>query len=111
MTIKPHQYMERLEVIYYLETLTLYWKKTYSKTINPPNQAQRAANLVNSSLKFAITLRNETLKPDVTPKNGNALTMKCYMDLFGTTREPEQDDRGFDIRIKNTNTLTIRDTF
>ena len=31
------------------------------------------------------------------------------MDLFGTTREPEQDDRGFDIRIKNTNTLTIRD--
>lgn len=72
----------------------------YSKTINPPNQAQRAANLVNSSLKFAITLRNETLKPDVTPKNGNALTMKCYMDLFGTTREPEQDDRGFDIRIK-----------
>ena len=40
----------------------------YSKTINPPNQAQRAANLINSSLKFIITLRNETLKPDITPK-------------------------------------------
>ncbi|ODV66750.1 CoA-dependent acyltransferase [Hyphopichia burtonii NRRL Y-1933] len=60
----------------------------YSKTINPPNQAQRAASLINSSLKFIVSLRNETLKPDLTPKNNTPLTMNCYRNLFGTTRVP-----------------------
>ena len=60
----------------------------YSKALHPPNQQERAANLINSSLKFIVSLRNETLKPDVTPKNGNPLTMKCYRNLFGTSRIP-----------------------
>lgn len=63
----------------------------YSKFMNPPNQQQRAASLINSSLKFIISLRHETLKPDVTPKNGNPLTMNCYKNLFGTTRVPKVD--------------------
>ncbi|CAH2353276.1 carnitine O-acetyltransferase Yat2p [[Candida] railenensis] len=63
----------------------------YSKTINPPNQAQRAASLINSSLKFIVSLRNETLKPDLTPKNKNPLTMNCYRNLFGSTRVPEEN--------------------
>lgn len=63
----------------------------YLQTINPPNQAQRAALLINSSLKFVVSLRNETLAPDVTPKNKNPLTMNCYRNLFGTTRVPEED--------------------
>lgn len=62
----------------------------YAQTINPPNQAQRAASLVNSALKFIVSLRNQTLKPDVTPKLGTPLTMKCYMNLFGTTRVPDE---------------------
>lgn len=60
----------------------------YAMTINPPNQAQRMASLVNSSLKFIVTMRNGTLKPDVTPKAGKPLTMNCYKNLFGTTRIP-----------------------
>lgn len=60
----------------------------YSKTLNPPNQAQRASSLINSSLKFIISLRNKTLKPDFTPKNNTPLTMNCYKNLFGTTRVP-----------------------
>ncbi|KAK6455237.1 carnitine acetyltransferase [Scheffersomyces xylosifermentans] len=74
----------------------------YSKTLNPPNQAQRAANLINSSLKFIISLRNETLKPDYTPKNNNPLTMKCYLNLFGTTRIPASldDDHNHHVSIK-----------
>lgn len=64
----------------------------YAKTLNPPNQPQRAANLINSSLKFIISLRNETLKPDLTPKNLNPLTMNCYRNLFGTTRVPDLHD-------------------
>lgn len=75
----------------------------YSKTINPPNQAQRAANLINSSLKFIITLRNETLKPDITPKNGNPLTMKCYRNLFGTTRIPEFEEHNHDVKMRKYN--------
>ncbi|RLV94130.1 Carnitine O-acetyltransferase YAT2 [Spathaspora sp. JA1] len=66
----------------------------YSKTLNPPNQAERAANLINSSLKFIISLRNETLKPDVTPKNNNPLSMTCYRNLFGTTRVPSDSQLG-----------------
>lgn len=62
----------------------------YAQTINPPNQAQRTASLVNSTLKFIVSLRNGTLKPDVTPKSGTPLTMKCYMNLFGTTRVPDE---------------------
>lgn len=61
----------------------------YGKTLTPPNQAERAANLINSSLKFIVSLRNATLKPDLTPKNGNPLTMNCYRNLFGTTRIPD----------------------
>lgn len=60
----------------------------YSKTLHPPTMAERAANLVNLTLKFVIAVRNETLKADVTPKNGNPLTMRCYRNLFGTTRVP-----------------------
>ncbi|OBA19527.1 CoA-dependent acyltransferase [Metschnikowia bicuspidata var. bicuspidata NRRL YB-4993] len=60
----------------------------YAMTINPPNQAQRMASLVNSSLKFIVTMRNGTLKPDVTPKAGKPLTMNCYRNIFGTTRVP-----------------------
>lgn len=64
----------------------------YAMTINPPNQAQRAASLINSSLKFIVSMRNGTLKPDVTPKSGKPLTMNCYKNLFGTTRVPDQPD-------------------
>jgi carnitine O-acetyltransferase len=64
----------------------------YAKTVNPPNQSQRAANLVNSSLKFVTSLRNDTLQPDRTPKNGNPLSMNCYNILFGTTRVPLTED-------------------
>lgn len=60
----------------------------YAKTLTPPNQSQRASTLVNSALKFIISLRNHTLKPDLTPKNSNPLTMECYYNLFGTTRIP-----------------------
>lgn len=73
----------------------------YSKTINPPNQAQRAANLINSSLKFIVSLRNRTLKPDLTPKNGNPLTMACYQNLFGTTRIPDlSEEHSTNVAIK-----------
>lgn len=64
----------------------------YAKTVNPPNQSQRAANLINSSLKFITSLRNDTLQPDRTPKNGNPLSMNCYNILFGTTRIPHTED-------------------
>lgn len=67
----------------------------YAMTINPPNQAQRAASLINSSLKFVVTMRNGTLKPDLTPKNGKLLTMNCYRNLFGTTRIPLDSDSGY----------------
>ena len=74
----------------------------YSKTLSPPNQSQRAANLINSSLKFIVSLRNETLKPDLTPKNNNPLTMRCYLNLFGTTRVPASldDVRNHQVKIK-----------
>lgn len=73
----------------------------YAMTINPPNQAQRAASLINSSLKFMVTMRNGTLKPDVTPKSGKLLTMNCYRNLFGTTRIPlDSDGRHHTVTIK-----------
>ncbi|KAG7195084.1 uncharacterized protein KQ657_004200 [Scheffersomyces spartinae] len=62
----------------------------YSKTLHPPSQAERSASLINSTLKFIITLRNKTLKPDVTPKNQTPLSMKCYYNLFGTSRIPDE---------------------
>lgn len=66
----------------------------YAMTISPPNQAQRAASLINSSLKFIVTMRNGTLKPDFTPKSGKVLTMNCYRNLFGTTRIPALTSSG-----------------
>ncbi|KAI5953508.1 hypothetical protein KGF54_002880 [Candida jiufengensis] len=75
----------------------------YSKTINPPNQSERSANLVNSTLKFIVTLRNGTLKPDLTPKNQVPLTMTCYKNLFGTTRSPDDVNGSFDISMKKYN--------
>lgn len=72
----------------------------YAKTLNPPTQAERAANLINSSLKFMVSLRNETLKPDVTPKNGNPLGMSCYRNLFGTTRAPDSADNPHHIVLR-----------
>lgn len=62
----------------------------YSQTVNPPDQSQRAASLINSSLKFIVSLRNETLKPDLTPKHGIPLSMNCYKILFGTSRIPHE---------------------
>lgn len=73
----------------------IFEEDPYGKTLNPPNQCQRAANLINSSLKFIISLRNETLKPDFTPTNGNPLTMAGYKHLFGTTRVPKSKKEGF----------------
>lgn len=67
----------------------------YAKTINPPNQAQRAALLVNSLLKFIVLMRNGTLKPDTTPKSGRPLTMNCYRNLFGATRVPDEDENTY----------------
>lgn len=60
----------------------------FSMTINPPNQAQRAASLVNLALKFIVSMRNGTLKPDTTPRAASKMTMNCYRNLFGTTRVP-----------------------
>ncbi|KAI3405588.2 hypothetical protein KGF56_001606 [Candida oxycetoniae] len=72
----------------------------YSKTIHPPNQAERAANLVNSSLKFIVTLRNGTLRPDFTPKNKVPLTMSCYRNLFGTSRVPDFKGNSSDVTMR-----------
>lgn len=73
----------------------------FAKTINPPNQAQRAASLINSSLKFIVSMRNGTLKADFTPKSNKPLTMKCYRNLFGTTRIPDvSHDRFHQVTIK-----------
>ncbi|CAN3372055.1 hypothetical protein DIURU_001406 [Diutina rugosa] len=63
----------------------------YSKALHPPTMCERAASLVNSTLKFVIAVRNETLKPDVTPKNGKPLTMRGFRNLFGCTRIPAPD--------------------
>lgn len=73
----------------------IFEEDPYAQTLTPPNQCQRAANLINSSLKFIISLRNETLKPDLTPTNGNPLTMVGYKHLFGTTRVPKAKKEGF----------------
>lgn len=73
----------------------------YSKTLNPLNQAQRAATLINSTLKFVVSLRNGTLRPDLTPKHGTPLTMRCYDNIFGTTRIPfEGRSSGHHVSIK-----------
>lgn len=75
----------------------------YSKFMNPPNQSQRSASLINSSLKFIVSLRAKALEPDLTPKNKNPLTMNCYKNLFGATRIPldtSPDDKYHQISIK-----------
>ncbi|KAI5958327.1 hypothetical protein KGF57_002683 [Candida theae] len=72
----------------------------YAKTIHPPNQAERSANLVNSTLKLIVTLRNFTFKPDVTPKNQVPLTMQCFYHLFGCTRIPDFEGGTSDISMK-----------
>lgn len=72
----------------------------YAMTISPPNQAQRAASLLNSSLKFVVTMRNGTLKTDMTPKSGKPLTMNCYRNLFGTTRVPAGHDGRHSVTIR-----------
>ncbi|CAD1809638.1 Carnitine O-acetyltransferase YAT2 [Candida parapsilosis] len=72
----------------------------YAKTIHPPNQAERTANLVNSTLKLIVTLRNFTFKPDVTPKNKVPLTMQCFYHLFGCTRMPDFEGGTSDISMK-----------
>ncbi|KAI5970368.1 hypothetical protein CANMA_000531 [Candida margitis] len=72
----------------------------YAKTIHPPNQAERTANLVNSTLKLIVTLRNFTFKPDVTPKNKVPLTMQCFYHLFGCTRIPDFEGGTSDISMK-----------
>lgn len=67
----------------------------YSKTINPRDQAQRAACLINSSLKFFISLRRRTLKPDFSPKSRKPLSMSCYDKLFATSRIPDFNDKTY----------------
>ncbi|KAI0463525.1 hypothetical protein LJB42_002525 [Komagataella kurtzmanii] len=63
-----------------------------SKTVVPPTQASRASALIRSALRFACALRSEVLKPDVSPKSGNPLTMNSYHNLFGTSRIPYEVD-------------------
>ncbi|CCF56352.1 hypothetical protein KAFR_0B00530 [Kazachstania africana CBS 2517] len=63
-------------------------------------QADRAAVLVHSSLRFTSALRKYALPPDVNPNTGNHLTMHPYLNLFGTTRCPvfqNGEIEGFDI--------------
>ncbi|KAH3685928.1 hypothetical protein WICPIJ_003118, partial [Wickerhamomyces pijperi] len=59
----------------------------------PQGQTSRAAVLTTSSLKFISCLRRGTLKPDKS-KSERPLTMKPYLNLFGTTRYPEFDSIG-----------------
>lgn len=78
----------------------------YAQTINPPNQAQRTASLVNSSLKFIVSMRNGTLQRDTTPKLGTGLTMNCYRNLFGTTRVPDLNTDSYHlVTIEKYNTI------
>lgn len=70
----------------------------YAQTISPPNQAQRAALLVNSLLKFVVLMRSGTLQHDVTPKLRTPLTMNCYRNLFGATRVPDGDAHQVTVR-------------
>ncbi|CCH44993.1 carnitine O-palmitoyltransferase 1 [Wickerhamomyces ciferrii] len=55
------------------------------------SQSDRAAVLTTSALKFISSLRLGTLTQDQTFASGIPLTMKPYLNLFGTTRIPEFD--------------------
>ncbi|ONH65248.1 Carnitine O-acetyltransferase YAT2 [Cyberlindnera fabianii] len=59
-------------------------------SVLPQDQANRAAALTLSSMKFVGSLRNGSLSRDTTP-GGEPITMKPYWNLFGTTRTPEYD--------------------
>lgn len=59
-----------------------------------PSQAFRASMLTISALRFAISLRQKNLPPDIAPKSGNALTMQPYLNLFGTTMVPHTENEG-----------------
>lgn len=90
---KQSCYLNRVTNLDITETLPLHpylvlEEDPFSKALNPPNQYERAASLINSSLKFIISVRNGTLVPDITPKNATPLTMQCFMNLFGTSRIP-----------------------
>lgn len=52
------------------------------------SQADRSAVLVHSALRFVSALRHGVLPPDINSKSGNPLSMRPYMNLFGTTRCP-----------------------
>lgn len=52
------------------------------------SQADRSAVLVHSALRFVSALRHGVLPPDVNSRSGKPLSMRPYMNLFGTTRCP-----------------------
>lgn len=56
--------------------------------ILPQDQADRASCLAVSAFKFIAALRNGSLTMDQT-RSGDFLTMKPYLNLFGTSRIPE----------------------
>ncbi|QPG74161.1 hypothetical protein FOA43_001485 [Brettanomyces nanus] len=64
-----------------------------------PSQAFRAALLTVSALRFAVSLRQESLSPDTAPKSGRHLTMEPYKNLFGTTMVPHDETEGIGISI------------
>ncbi|GME99565.1 unnamed protein product [Ambrosiozyma monospora] len=53
-----------------------------------PSQQFRASLLTTSALRFIVALRQEQLKPDVSPKSGKPLSMSSYTHLFGSTVVP-----------------------
>ena len=57
-------------------------------TVPEISQADRSAVLVHSALRFVSALRHGVLPPDINSKSGNPLSMRLYMNLFGTTRCP-----------------------
>ncbi|GMM34099.1 carnitine O-acetyltransferase [Saccharomycopsis crataegensis] len=75
-----------------LENDPNYW------TLLPPEQSERAAILTFSTLKFISIVKKGQLKPDVTPKHGNALTMKSVNYLFASTRVPSAHGHGINIK-------------
>lgn len=65
----------------------------------PPTQSERAAILTFSTLKFISSVKQNKLKPDVTPKSKSPLSMNSLNYLFGTTRFPSKNGNG--INVKN----------
>ncbi|VEU23179.1 DEKNAAC104039 [Brettanomyces naardenensis] len=64
-----------------------------------PSQAFRASLLTVSALRFAVSLRQQTLGPDVAPRSGTHLTMESYKNLFGTTMVPHDETEGIGISV------------